>query len=322
VEAAPYAAHTTGKVVKVTQLVEPWERARLFTVDEGETLQRLTERSGQTLATTLRTALTGGRLGTSNSKAGANTHQRHVPAGSYRLGFSVSLHPTTAGVLLGVENEDVGLPQRFVWAWADVETLPDRAEDLPAWPGSLDWSLPDDLESGDIEYPESIAAQIRQERLDAAKGRIDALRAHGNLTRLKVAFALALLHGETTITEQWWRLAGRLLEASFAVQERLRAEMSETVQREAERREIRRARAEEAAVDDRFERAVVKMLDKVRTRPVGEEVPWHVVRPGRSLRDAGTKEDLLAAIDATLGFKVVTGRNANGDEATFVVRTV
>lgn len=313
-----YAEAPTGpKGGRTLALTPDFDRHRLFTVDEGETLRKLTERSGTTLGPFLRTALTGGVLGLTNSKAGG--HSRRVPARSYRLLMVVNLHPSQADILLA--GDDVGTPQRFVWFPTDAGDLPERVDDLPGWPGDLGWEPPVGLASGDLEYPAAIAREIRQARLDAAHGRLHARQAHANLTRLKVAFALAALHGEPTITGRWWRLAGALVDRSLALQAGCAAALADSAQAARVRQEVGRARAEDAAADDRLNRAVVQVLDKVRERPVGERVSWHAARPGKALRDAVDKEDVLAAVARQAGFRVETGTGANGQDAVWVVRT-
>lgn len=295
-------------------------RHRLFHVDEGETFRKLTERSGTTLGSFLRSALTGDLLGTTNSKAKGG-HSRKVPRLSYRLCLHINLHPSQADILLGGESDDVGMPQRFLWAEPDGDALPDRAEDLPEWPGPLGWGLPRALlrfEHGDVDYPDAIKREIRQTRLDAAKGKIHPRAAHANLVRLKVALALALLHGEADVTGRWWALAGTLVERSLALQSRLLADLSERVQGEHDRREIRQSRAQDAAAEDRLRRAVVAVLRKVEAA-AGEWVTWRDVKPGPTLREGWDTAEIAAEVGRQAGVEAeeYTGRNG---EAAFRFR--
>lgn len=217
---------------------------RLMTVDEIDTLGASQNRSGATVAPALRTALTGGALGQENAKA---ENRRFVPGGSYRLVLMVGVQPTRSGSLL--DDADAGTPQRFVWVRTTDPTIPDEGEDDVAWPGSLAWSLPDGLVSGAvIDYPESIKQEVRAAARRKARGGGNELEGHLNLTRLKVSAALALLHGETAITERWWALAGIIVDESLKVQLECKAALAAASTRE--RRNLGRldaVRAEGAA---------------------------------------------------------------------------
>lgn len=201
---------------------------RLMTVDEIDTLGASQNRSGATVAPALRTALTGGALGQENAKA---ENRRFVPGGSYRLVLMVGVQPTRSGSLL--DDADAGTPQRFVWVRTTDPTIPDEGEDDVAWPGSLAWSLPDGLVSGAvIDYPESIKQEVRAAARRKARGGGNELEGHLNLTRLKVSAALALLHGETAITERWWALAGIIVDESLKVQLECKAALAAASTRE------------------------------------------------------------------------------------------
>lgn len=193
----------------------------LLTVDEVETLQKLLDRSGSTTGSLLRTALTGGTLSTTN--AAASGRSRHLPQLVYRLVTIVAVQPALSGVLL--DGENAGLPQRFLWFGGKDSSLPPIA-DLPDWPGALSWDLWSDLhlEFGPrhrtIEYPDHVKGEVRQAQHDGqSREDADPLKGHLMLTRLKIAAALAFLHQELDIRDQWWELAGVLSDASVQVQE-------------------------------------------------------------------------------------------------------
>ncbi|MDO5681235.1 MAG: hypothetical protein Q4G46_00200 [Propionibacteriaceae bacterium] len=181
---------------------------RFITVGEVEALGAMTTRNGSTIGASLREGLTGGSLGQENAQA---ERRRFVPAGAYRLVVVIGVQPTRSDVLLN--DSDAGTPQRLVW----VSVLdPGATEDCPPWPGSLDWAVP--VLPDEVDYPDHIKAQIRQARLAQVQGGGNELDGHRLLTQLKVATALALLHDETSITDQWWALAGVLMANSAAVQ--------------------------------------------------------------------------------------------------------
>ncbi|MBB4734883.1 hypothetical protein HDA30_000391 [Micrococcus cohnii] len=243
---------------------------RLMTVDEIDTLGASQNRSGATVAPALRTALTGGALGQENAKA---ENRRFVPGGSYRLVVMAAVQPTRSGSLL--DDADAGTPQRFVWVRTTDPTIPDEGEGDVAWPGSLDWSLPDGLVSGAvIDYPESIKQEVRAAARRKARGGGNELEGHLNLTRLKVSAALALLHGQIEITEEWWALAGIIVDESLAVQRECKAALAEATARE--RRNLGRldaARAEGAAEvrSERHMQAAKAIYRTVRKHADGEK---------------------------------------------------
>jgi hypothetical protein len=177
---------------------------RLLYVDEIGQLGAVKDgRSGSTVGPTLRTMISGGMLGTENATA---DRRRHVPAGVYRAALVAGVQPAASDVLLNDHDVRVGTPQRFTWALTADPTIPD--EDLP-WPGALGWEPPP--WPGTVEYPEHVKAEVRRQAREAARGTAredDRIDGHARLTRLKVAALLAVLHGETAISDLWWRLAG------------------------------------------------------------------------------------------------------------------
>lgn len=248
---------------------------RLILVDEIDQLGALGQRSGATIGPTIRSALTGGQLGTENADM---DRKRNVPAKSYRLVLFAGVQPTRSAALL--EDSDAGTPQRFVWVPAADPTIPDA--EVP-WPGALDWSPPE--VKGFLDYPDHIKAVVRKARLAQQRGGGDELDGHLILLRLKLAGALALLHGETSITDQWWELAGRLVTASRSLQERCKAVIAAEGQRRSTGAAIAATRAQDAAEDDRLTRCSQLVLKKVQGAK-GEWLTRHEARPSTaSLRD-------------------------------------
>lgn len=189
--------------VKVRPLIA--DPRRLFYVDEIGQLGAVKDgRSGSTVGPVLRSMLSGGMLGTENATV---DRRRHVPSGSYRAALVVGVHPTASDVLLNDHDASVGTPQRFFWVGLVDPTTPDA--DI-GWPGDLDWQPPSPWPAT-IEYPDRIKAEIRRIARARRRGEDvggDGLDGHARLTRLKVAALLAVLHGETVITEAWWEMAG------------------------------------------------------------------------------------------------------------------
>lgn len=221
---------------------------RIVTIDEIDQLGATQSRNGATISPTIRTALTGGRLGQENAKA---ENIRRVPAGKYRLVMVVGVQPTRSGTLL--DQSDAGTPQRFLWVRTTDPSVPDEPV---AWPGALDWKAPDLFGVEHIDYPDDVKAEVRAVRFAQVRGGGDPNDGHRMLTRLKVGAALALLHGSTFISHQWWDLAGQLVDASMRVQDECRAALAretEKLRRSQGRQDgIRQA----GAAEFRNERAV------------------------------------------------------------------
>ncbi|ASN52506.1 bifunctional DNA primase/polymerase [Sinomonas sp. R1AF57] len=187
---------------------------RIMIADEVDQIAAVGSRSGSTLWPVLRTALSGGALGSANAD---QERRRHVPGGAYRLVLLLGVQPTRAAALL--RDADAGTPQRLLWVSAQDPTIPDEP---PEWPGSLDWADPDEWPA-EIDYPEHIKREVRAEHLRASRAGLlsedaGSLEGHRLLTQLKVATALALLHGDTAIKDQWWDIAEVLVRGSMGVQ--------------------------------------------------------------------------------------------------------
>lgn len=197
------------KELKANVLVD--DPRRLITVDEVTSLGSMGSRNGATIDSAIRSGLTGGPLGQENA---TRELIRHVPAGSYRLVLVVGVQPAYADILL--KATDVGTPQRFAWAPVIDPTVPDE---LVAWPGTLRWQPPAQWPET-FDYPDHIKAEIRRWHKRKRQGDdIDPRDGHRMLLRLKLGAALAVLHGQTYITDQWWHLSGLLVDLSDRTQD-------------------------------------------------------------------------------------------------------
>lgn len=185
---------------------------RLFNVDEVGSLKAVSDRQGATIGANLRAMLTGGHVGTENAD---ETIRRNLPSGSYRMVLQVGVQPRLSGILL--KDEDAGLPQRFVWVEVLGGDVP-HPDTWPDWPGSLDWKPPALVFGNQIlDYPDWLKKKIKMDDWEKAKSG-DQRTSHRNLTGLKVAAALAFLHNDLKITDQWWEIANLILEISDNVQ--------------------------------------------------------------------------------------------------------
>ncbi|KQQ43085.1 bifunctional DNA primase/polymerase [Nocardioides sp. Leaf307] len=303
-ESAEVPSTTGGNPRREVRLVPEENRRRMFMVDEGETLKKLADRSGTTLAGFLRTALTGGMLGTTNAKSGGRN--RRLPAKTYRLVMIADIHPAQADVLL--DGDGVGMPQRFLWMPAADPSLPKSVDDLPEWPGPLGWTAPGSML--DLDYPDNIKREVKQASLDKEHAGADPRLAHANLTRLKVAQALALLHNEDQITDQWWRLAGVLSDLSLRVQDECMSNLSEAAQKKVTARARGEARAVESVEEDRLSRCVESVVRKLQKTP-GETQSWRDVKPAHRMAKDIPTEEIVEALGEQQGVlvEVVTGKN-------------
>lgn len=268
------------------ELIPEDERRRIMVVDEIEALGASKHRQGATIGAAMRSALTGGPLGQENASLDT---RRNVPGGVYRLVMVAGVQPTKSGVLL--DEADLGTPQRFIWLPARDPMIPD--EDMP-WPGELGW-VPGDYSRVEwIDYADDIKAKVRADRRAAQRGTAAdrGLTGHLNLTRLKVAAALALLHDEAFIGDQWWTLAGRIVDASLRQQDYCRAVLSSANEDSARARgRLDQVRADGAAEarDERATKAAAAIFREVRRH--AEDVA-HVDKRKHS-HDAGCTDSCL-----------------------------
>lgn len=199
-------------ITKVTQWVIKDYPHVLLTVDEIGRLGKVQERNGSSMASVLRTSLTGGSLTTSNADRDRN---RVVPKKSYRFTAIAGVQPSLSGILLN--DEDAGTPQRWVWLPAKDSCTPEMGE-KPEWPGPLSWSPVMDDREHVLSVPDGVVWELQARQTKIVQGKTEAgLDSHSGLTRLKVAAALAYLHGERDITPSWWALSGSVMRVSDAV---------------------------------------------------------------------------------------------------------
>lgn len=250
------------------RVVEQHTTSVLFTVAEVDTLAALGDRRGATLLPELRRAWTGDALGF----AYADPEKRlPVAPHTYRMGVVVGVQPSRAAALLN--DRDGGTPQRFVWLPATDPDAPDTAPDTG--PG-IAWNaptLPPVDRHGLRVLPVCPTAwhTIDTARLERLRGTGDALDGHALLARLKVAAALALLHGRAEVREDDWDLGGVVMRAS----DRVRAQVVEQLARDAAENNRRRGEAE-------GERAAVaaEVVDREAARRVAGRIVRHLSAAG------------------------------------------
>ena len=220
--------------------------------DEGQALIQLGERNGSTILTTLRTAWSGGELGTQNASQETN---RRLQEHRYRLGIVVGFQLTYAATLIA--DGEGGTPQRFMFAHAVDPTIPDTP---PEWPGALHIDTPPGVTGEQlINVDECVAQQVFVEHRDTARGTrtVNPLDSHANLGRLKIAALLAVLDGRPLeLTAADWDLAGVVMQTSRAVRQWAIEHAAASERQQAEARTAA-AINKEAAIDaDKAARAL------------------------------------------------------------------
>jgi len=173
--------------------------AIMFMADEADAMAALSERSGATGDSTLKSAFTGDTLGFSY-----RSNKGHLDEDTYRLTLIINVQPGKAGVLL--DDPYGGMLQRFMWFPATDKRI---TRERPMMPASLELPKP-----GTWQYPREIRLPyeaielIIDERERGAHGEQTPLEGHAMFIREKLAYALAFLDGRDEMTVEDWNLAG------------------------------------------------------------------------------------------------------------------
>ena len=216
----------------------------LLEIDEIGTLDKLAERSGQTLTETLKTMWTGGRLAPGLADP---TRQRMLDPHSYRLSLYMGAQPGLGKVLFSKESKLGGFVQRFIFSTLRDPNLqldsvipPPPAplirnvhKDLPfptAFGGRgmghinrAPWVLGVDPRISDILMTETLKRRTGDEH---------ALDGHILFTKLRVAAVLAIMHGQDDVDLWWWELAEGIMAHSEHTREALIRALSDESRKE------------------------------------------------------------------------------------------
>lgn len=216
-------AHQYKRRAKGGEL-ETIREAVLLTAAEVQGLGALSSRNGSTVDDQLRKAFMGEELSFAYADA---TRRLPMDAHTYRFGLTVGVQPEHAGILL--DQAAGGTPQRF--AWAKV-TDPAISENPPAMPKPLvleplDWSLDPAVPRSWREFPlcPEAVSTIRSAHVARQQGNGDALDGHALFVRVKMACAVAVLHGRQEVTSWDWETSGLLMARS----DRTRAEVRQVL---------------------------------------------------------------------------------------------
>lgn len=198
---------------KSTKDGQQWLRRQvLFQDPEVESINTLGGRQGATLLSELRTAWGAGDLGHMFSD---EKKRLSVPGGSYRLCLIAGVQPAKAGVIL--QDVSGGMPQRFLWTLCSDRYAPEVVDEVKQ--NSLIMAFEESPEDETVMH---VCKRARLEIDDFAvrslRGEFDGNSIYGHLlqSRLKVAACLAILHGERSVTDEWWALSDFLIKQSEA----------------------------------------------------------------------------------------------------------
>lgn len=205
----------------------------LLEIDEISMLDKLSERSGQTLVDTLKTMWTGGKVSPGLADP---TRARPLNAHSYRLSLYMGAQPGLGKVLLSKESKLGGFVQRFLFATLrDPQLTIDST--IPPCPDPLEFHLDKRLPfptalggpgfdtTGRTLWPLTVDQRISDilltETLRRRTGDEHALDGHILFTKLRVAALLALMHGHIEVDLWWFDLAEAIMAHSEFTREAL-----------------------------------------------------------------------------------------------------
>ncbi len=230
----------------------PGATAAHIQVPDVATLEALAGRKGQTLVGQLLQAWLGQGLGFTNASQDTTTA---VSPHTYRLCLSVGVQPDNAAFFLSQEKD--GFPQRFLWLpTADPGATKPTLGPKPVIP-PMALELPDLSTAPDyphiLKIPDEVAYAVQDQnyRVLRRDEGVDPLDGHSYLTQLKIAAAIAIMHGRTEIPHESWKIAAQLIDVSNTV----RAELKNAVAAKARRENTARALDQadrEAIIRERF----------------------------------------------------------------------
>lgn len=220
----PFGAWRKGKNGAPGEYVRTSYNAIAF-FDESDSFAGTRQRQGDTLSASLRIASMGGAL---NNGTMDVERRVQIDEGEYSFAMVACGQPLRMGWLLNAEEVAGGLVQRFLWAPASGLVHPVHMGE----PVDVHIRLPlvcglnpdENLFGQQVPRPKAekvmwapenickeIGARYRYRRIHGG----DPLKAHYDLTMLKVSAYLALMDGRDNITEEDCALADEFLRMSF-----------------------------------------------------------------------------------------------------------
>jgi hypothetical protein len=273
----------TGEpIVKRKKVRQQVRHNALFTSDEGRQMLAIASRPGSTIMSTLCSMWSGTSTGAANAKS---ENSRTIAKRSYILGLVMGFQPATMDALF--EDAAGGAPQRFSFASAvhpdvsadPIDFPPQLAPKTPAW-APVQMALSDKHQR-----------LVRQHQADKNNGTIEEsdLDGHKMLSHCRIAALLALLHSQTSISDETWDLAEVILNTSRA----FRDDLSQRAKREAEEQARRKA---EATVKTNVASAVM-VEQNTKLNQVADTI---VDRLGDHANGEAAKRDIRGVLSASM----------------------
>ncbi|OZE31528.1 MULTISPECIES: bifunctional DNA primase/polymerase [unclassified Rhodococcus (in: high G+C Gram-positive bacteria)] len=309
-----------GKEIRTKKFVTI-RRAALFSFAEVDSTTALMQRNSSTLSAELRKMWDGKSIGVHTKTV---ERRSSVEAFSYRAAATFGVQPERAEALL--DGEDGGLPQRLLWAGTADPHIPD--DDGEGERSKLDVPIPGWGRPSDgyvtMTVAQPIHDQIRRDRravLKGTKGALTGLHSHRNLVRLKLAAAVAVLHGRGDVSEADWEFAEALLTHSDRVRASVQRAVGDAAKQRSTARGVADAHREQgraAETSRRIQKAADGTAAWLRKRPAGPVTRGDIQRAAKSGSDRRLYLDecLTALIDDGV-IRVVS----NSDPATYELVT-
>ncbi len=216
-----------------------------FYLDEGESLFKLIERQGSILGPTMRTAWSGGTIGSQNATA-----ERNRKAVDYSLGLVVGFQPHTAVPLLADVN--AGTPQRFLWVPAIDRYIPSKRDDSTYPPINCDWELLNRPDTA-LTIDGRIKDALWEDGWLKATGQVAVSSQESQLPLMlvKISGLLAIMDLRTQIDVEDWALAWEIWDTSSAFRDQVAAQGQQQVEEEQRQYLERRRQVAEAEQEGR-----------------------------------------------------------------------
>lgn len=268
-EGEPLVDDETGEAIGKWRKIRTQVRHNALCVaDEGRQVLSIASRSGATIMSVICTMWSGASAGFGNAKA-ENTRQ--VAKRSYILGMLLGFQPAAMDELF--EDTHGGAPQRFFFASA---THPAITADWIDWPGELSPKLPP-WAPIQMELSDKHKALVRKYTADKNNGTIEIAKIDGHRMQLhcRAAALLALLHSQTTISDEMWDLAEIIVNTSCEFRDflagRAEREAAEAARRKEEA-QVRTAAASAAVVaqNTRLQDTIDAIVEKLGSAANGE----------------------------------------------------
>ncbi len=260
--------------------------------DEGDKIAALCEKNGLDLVSAIRSALMGKLLGAGN----VGETKTNLPKHSYRFVMRICTLPAHCAWVL---SDDVGgLPQRLLWACVE-----DARVFVESPPGKFPIALPAefllDPISGALRpefmltADEEVRAEVVRDSELRKKLGVSKLDEHALLTKMKVAWILAAMHGRSHVrVDVEWRLAEMVMQMSNAARGFAQGEVQRAALERAQAEALRKGRGRV------IEESVVRAHDETGDRKRAADAVIRML--GRNVEQGMTKGELRAKLKADI----------------------